>query len=288
MKRWSWIVLPLMACAFAASALAFQDDGLPDPGYAIARDVAYRDLEDEYARERCVLDVYYPEDSDGFVTIVWFHGGGLTEGQKFIPGKFRNRGYAVVAPNYRLHPKVKAPVYIQDAAAAVAWVINNIEQFGGDPTKVFVSGHSAGGYLASMVGYDKSYLAEHAIDADDLAGLSPLSGHTITHFTVRAERGIPGTRAVVDELAPLWHARGDAPPTLLTTGDRQLELLGRTEENEFFWRMLKLNGHPHAIVYELEGHNHGTMMPPALELTLKFIEDVLEKRSGGTPAGPGS
>ena len=89
----------------------------------------------------------------------------------------------VVAPNYRLFPKVKSPVYIEDAAAAVAWVFENIETHGGDPRQIFVSGHSAGGYLTSMVGLDKRWLATHNVDANRIAGLIPFSGHTITHFT---------------------------------------------------------------------------------------------------------
>ena len=102
---------------------------------------------------------------------------------------------AVVAVEYRLNPKVKAPKYIEDAAAAVSWVFKNIEQFGGDTSLIFVSGHSAGGYLTSMIGLDKSWLQKFSIDANKIAGLIPLSGHTITHFTVRAERNIPGTQS---------------------------------------------------------------------------------------------
>ncbi len=73
-----------------------------------------------------------------------------------------------------------------------------------------MSGHSAGGYLASMVGLDKRWLARHGVDADQIAGLIPFSGHAITHFTIREERGLPGTQPVVDDLAPLYHVRAAA------------------------------------------------------------------------------
>ena len=72
---------------------------------------------------------------------------------------------------------------------------------GGDPKKIFVAGHSAGGYLTSMVGMDKKYLAKHNIDANKIAGLIPFSGHTITHFTVRQERGIDGKQPIIDGLS---------------------------------------------------------------------------------------
>jgi len=145
----------------------------------------------------------------------------------------------IIAVKYRLYPKIKCPVYIEDAAASVAWVFKNIESFGGDTSLIFVSGHSAGGYLTSMVGLDKKWLQAHQIDANQIAGLIPFSGHTITHFTVRKERGIEGTQPIIDEFAPLYHVRFDASPLLLITGDRELEMLGRYEENAYLMTGLK-------------------------------------------------
>ncbi len=140
--------------------------------------------------------MYYPKDKKDFPTVVWFHGGGLTGGNKHIPEALKEEGICVVAVNYRLYPKVKSPVYIEDAAAAVAWVFNNINDYGGDPSLIFISGHSAGGYLTMMVGLDKRWLKSNDIDANRIAGLIPFSGHTITHMTVRKERGIPNTQPI--------------------------------------------------------------------------------------------
>ena len=228
---------------------------------------------DKYIAERCVLDLYFPNDKKGFPTVVWFHGGGLTGGNKSIPEELKEKGIAVVAANYRLYPKIKAPVYIEDAAAAVAWVIKNIEDFGGDPDLVFVSGHSAGGYLASMVGLDKKWLKAHKVDADQIAGLIPFSGHTITHFTVRKERGIPGTQPIVDDLAPLYHVRKDAPPLLLITGDREMEMMGRYEENAYLMRMMKVVGHPDTRLLEMDGYGHN-MLVPAFPLLVREVQRI--------------
>ena len=104
-----------------------------------------------YQKERCKLDLYYPDVSENFSTIVWFHGGGLKSGFKEIPSQLKNKGHAVVAVNYRLHPQVSAPKYVEDAAAAVAWVFKNIDQFGGDPSKIYVCGFSSGGFLSLML-----------------------------------------------------------------------------------------------------------------------------------------
>ncbi|PQO27728.1 alpha/beta hydrolase [Blastopirellula marina] len=242
-------------------------------GSNLKTDILYRSEEglDDYAKKQCRLDVHYP-NKKGFPTVVWFHGGGLTAGDKAIPKYMRDQGYAVVSANYRHSPQVNAPVYIEDAAAAVAWTFANIESFGGDPDKIFVSGHSAGGYLTSMVTLDKRWLAAYKIDADRIAGAIPHSGHTITHFTVRKERGLDRLKVVVDDLAPLNHVRKDAPPLLLTTGDREMEMTGRYEENAYMWRMFKEAGHPDCTLRELEGFNHGNMVQPAALLMKTFVE----------------
>ncbi len=247
--------------------------------YDLIEDVAYYDGTvrdgDPYIIERCKLDVYYPKDTVGASTVIWFHGGGLEFGQKHIPEGLKEKGVVVVTVNYRLHPKVKHPSYIEDAAAAVAWTFRNIERYHGDPGKIFVTGHSAGGYLASMVGLDKSYLKKHGLDADDIAGLIPFSGHTITHFTIRKEMGIPGEQPIIDRYAPLFHVRKEAPPMLLITGNRELELLGRYEENAYFYRMMKVVEHPDIELMELDGYGHN-MVYPAIPLLLDFI-----RRKGG-------
>ncbi|MFM8581691.1 MAG: alpha/beta hydrolase [Planctomycetaceae bacterium] len=252
------------------------------PGaYRLERDLPYRadaDLPAE-ARDRCKLDLYVPTESPGFATVIWFHGGGLTKGEKSIPTGLQNQGLAVVAPNYRLAPAAQSPAYIEDAAAAVAWTLREIERRGGSRQRVFVSGHSAGGYLAAMVTLDKRWLKPHGIDPNELAGAIPYSGQCITHFTIRAERGIPDKQPVIDEFAPLYHVRGDAPPLLLITGDRERELLGRYEETAYFARMLKIAGHKQVQLFELQGFDHGGMAEPAHPLLLRFVKERVAELS---------
>ena len=260
------------ACCVAGRAVSAQD-------YAWVTNVCYRgDAATPQERQACRLDVYHPEGVRDYATVVWLHGGGLTSGERSVPEPLKGRGLAVVAVDYRLSPAVKAPVYIEDAAAAVAWVLAHIGDYGGSSNRVFVSGHSAGGYLALMVGLDRRYLAAHGAEANRLAGLVPLSAQAITHFTVRKERGIGERQPVVDELAPLFHVRADAPPVLLITGDREQEMLGRYEENAYLWRMLKVVGHPSAGLRELPGFDHGGMVAPALEPLLRFVRDTAPAR----------
>ena len=270
MKHFSLIII-LIISSYTITAQDINYKTLEDIHY-----VSEEDLKDEYKKERCVLDIYYPINKKNFSTIVWFHGGGLKAGNKYIPEQLKNRGHAIVAVNYRFSPKVKSPAYIEDAAASVAWVFNNIAKYGGDKSKIFVSGHSAGGYLSSMIALDKKYLRKHNIDANDIASVIPFSGHAITHFTIREERGIEGTRAIIDEMAPLYHVRNDASPYLMITGNREIELLGRYEENAYMLRMMKIIGHSDSRLFELDGYDHG-MEEGAFPLLLKEVKRIENK-----------
>jgi acetyl esterase/lipase len=232
---------------------------------------------DAYIKERCVLDIYYPKNVKNFPTIVWFHGGGLTLGNKEIPEYLKNKGVAIIGVNYRLSPKAKAVNSIQDAAAAVAWAFNNIKNYGGDSSLIFVAGHSAGGYLTAMVGLDKKWLQKEGVDANTIAGLIPFSGQCITHIELRKENGISEKQPVVDTLAPLYYVRPDAPPLLLITGDRELEILGRYEENAYMARMMKVAGHTQTQLFELDGYGHG-MTEPAFPLLMNEVNRIVKDK----------
>jgi len=231
---------------------------------------------DKYISEKCRLDLYYPAKGKNFPTIIWFHGGGLTSGDKAIPTGLLKASYCIVSVNYRLYPKVKCPVYLQDAAASVAWVFNNIKKYGGNPDLIYVTGHSAGAYLTSMIGLDKKWLAANNIDANQIAGLLPLSGNVITHEAIRDEKGISKMRPWADEYSPLFHVRADAPPFILMTGDRELEYIGRYEENAYLARMMKLVGHKETVLYEFDGYGHSNTIP-AFPLLFEWVNKITER-----------
>ncbi|RZJ34635.1 MAG: alpha/beta hydrolase [Chryseobacterium sp.] len=230
-----------------------------------------------YINSQCRLNFYYPTNVKNFSTVIWFHGGGLTGGTNELPKELLNENIAVVSVEYRLAPKVKAPAYIEDAAAATAWVFDNIEKFGGNKNLIFQSGHSAGGYLAMMITLDKKYLAKYKIDANQIAGLIPFSGQAITHFQIRKEKGIAELQPTIDAYAPLFHVRKDAPPIVLITGDRTLELFGRYEENAYLARMLELVKHPSVKLLEEDGFDHVGMAKPGFPLLLKEIREISKK-----------
>ncbi len=243
--------------------------------------IRYTTSTDAYAQERCLLDVFWPEGAKDLPVVVWFHGGGLTGGDKaWTPADLLDGSFVVIRANYRLIPRAHVRECVEDAAAAVAWAFEHAGEYGGSVDKIFVSGHSAGGYLTDLVGLDKHYLAAHGIDADRIAGLIPFSGQVVSHYSYRKTLGIGELQPIIDEYAPLYHIRPDAPPIVIISGDRNTELYGRYEETAYFWRMLRIAGHPDATLYEIQGYDHGSMADPAVHILKDHVKRILGKREG--------
>lgn len=246
--------------------------------YQQVNDIPYYPLTaDDYSAERCKVDVYYPTDVKDAPVVVWYHGGGIEAGKKEIPEQLKNSGMVVIGVNYRLLFRANIDQILDDTAASVAWAFKHAEEYNGSPNKIFLSGHSAGGYLIDMIGLNKAYLARYDIDANDIAGLIPFSGQTITHYNVRKPQGIGPLQPTIDQYAPLTYVRGDAAPMIIISGDRELELYGRYEEQAYFYRMLKLNGMEDVKLYEMQGYDHGAMPMPSFYIMKNEIKRILAK-----------
>ncbi len=273
MKRTTRILVLLVLVSWCTCALA--------QGYRLVSDISYTQKTDAYSLERLKLDIYHPEGVADRPVVVWFHGGGLEGGNKEIPAQLREKDIVVVGVNYRLLPHVSVNEILDDAAEAVAWAFRHIAEYGGDPRKIVVTGHSAGGYLSMMLCLDKKWLAAYGIDANDVMMYAPFSGQAITHYNVRKMQGIPPLQPTIDEYAPLYWVRGDCPPLVLICGDRELELYGRYDENQYLARMMKLAGHQHTYLYELDGHGHGGMVAPGFHILETHLRQML-----GQPVDP--
>lgn len=263
MKRFALMLTVLL---FGVSAFAQE--------YKYDKDILYKGAPDEYTEKMCRIDVAYEEGSKGRPVIVWFHGGGLTKGSRAVPKSLLKDGVVVASVGYRFVSEVSIPEILDDAAASVDWVLKNISKYGGDVSRIYLAGHSAGGYIVNMIGLNKEYLAKYNIDPDtQVKALVPYSGQVITHFAQRRKQGLSDLTPTIDYLAPLYYVRGDAAPMLVISGDRELELFGRYEENAYFVRMMKLNGHKDVTFYELDGFGHSDMAKPAHALLLKYIKN---------------
>lgn len=260
----------------------------------IKTDVSYAVPDDlPPAQTRRKLDLYLPGGKD-FPVLVWFHGGGLTRGDKSGQEDFATalarRGIGVIVPNYRLSPESTYPSYIEDAATAVSWVKQNISERNGNSGRVFVGGHSAGGYLALMLAMDNRYLAATGMKPEDVAGYIPVSGQTVTHFTIREEKGLTRHNVIADEAAPVYYTRANTQPILTITGDR--DCAARLEENAFFvaWQKEANNPHVHLVVIPERDHTSIRIKmaepeDPGANLIVSFIQNP---DSLNSPASQGS
>ena len=142
------------------------------------RDIDYLDGVD-YADGKDKLDVLMPTGATNAPVIVFFHGGALQSGNKrtgeVLASTLVAEGIGVVTANYRLSPGVMHPAHMEDATAAFAWTKRHIAEYGGDPDRVFVGGHSAGAYLAALMSLDPSYLKAHGMGLSAIRGALPVS-----------------------------------------------------------------------------------------------------------------
>lgn len=224
----------LLLCAVICAPL-FAASFKPD---AITKDITYAGVNTPDNPRK--LDIYLaakPKKTNS--ALIWFHGGGLTSGSKEgatdirIADFWRRKGVSVINVNYQLAPAARFPAYIQDAALAVAWVKTNAAKLHVDPNKIYVGGHSAGAYLATMLALDERYLRASSIEPTSIAGFISLSGQMTTHFTVRKERGLGDLPVIVDDAAPSYYVHADIPRLLLLTGDRDWP--ARLEENQLLY-----------------------------------------------------
>ena len=190
---------------------------VPRTGYHVVQGLAYGD------GPRRKLDVYVPDHLAGHAPVlVFFYGGSWQFGSRdqylAFGQAFASLGIVTVVADYRLYPEVTYPAFVEDGAQAVAWVHAHIAQYGGDPARLFVSGHSAGGYNAVMLASDPKYLKAAGGDFSWLRGVIGISGpYDFLPLTDKDYITIfhgPMNR----EAMPVNHIDGKRPPMLLAWG----------------------------------------------------------------------
>ena len=185
-----------------------------------ARDVAFG------PDPRQKLDVYVPAKAAAgarLPVVIFFYGGGWVRGERaeygFAARAFAARGYVAIVPDYRLVPGVRFPAFLQDGALAVKWARDHSAEFGGDPARIAVSGHSAGAYIGAMLTLDRHYLTDVGVDPKTIRAAALLSGpYDFYPFTEMRGRDALGHWPRPLETQPINFARSDAPPMLLIHG----------------------------------------------------------------------
>ena len=217
-------LLLLLAAGFALAAcspLAVLNAFVPEGGLERNAAIAYGDD----VRQR--LDVYVPRGMPAqspAPVVVFFYGGRWQEGERarylFVAEALTAQGFVVVVPDYRVHPAVQYPVFLEDGARAVAWTKREITRFGGDPSRIFLMGHSAGAHIAAMLAYDEEFLTRQGLRRADVRGVIGLAGpYDFLPLTDADLQGVFSAAASLEATQPITYVHGGEPPSLLITGD---------------------------------------------------------------------
>lgn len=199
----------------------------PEGTYRLERDLAYG----EHPRQR--LDVYRPAGTDTGPVVVFFYGGswrsGDKDGYRFVGEQLTRYGITLVVPDYRLHPEVAFPAFVDDGALALRWVQDDLAMSGlaGKGRRVFVMGHSAGAHIGAFLALDPRYGAR-----DGLAGFVGISGpYDFLPMTSARTRAVFGSLADDPVTQPITFAGAAAPPSLLIHGATDRTVYPRNSEN---------------------------------------------------------
>jgi acetyl esterase/lipase len=229
----------------------------------VTRDIDYLAGTD-YTEDKDKLDIFMPEDAEGVSVIVFFHGGALQQGDKshgeLLAMRFVPKGVGVVSANYRLSPGVMHPVHIQDAAAAFTWVIKNIENYGGDPKRVYVSGYSAGAYLATLMALDTSYLKAHGLGLDAVRGTIAISPFLYVEETAKSR-----PKTIWGDDPDTWMNASVTPhidpgkgPMLLIYANGDTEW--RRDQIDTFGQAMRAAGNSDTHVVEVPNRDHTALL----------------------------
>jgi acetyl esterase/lipase len=192
------------------------------------------------------LDLYLPKGEKKFPVVHFLHGGYWVSGDKqyYLPvtGLYANIGNAlakegigVVVQNYRLAPEAKFDEILGDALKGLAWTQANIGKHGGDPDRVFLMGHSAGGHMTALLAADQYRLAKGRVDAEKIKGYVALSAifdladmerkngrqfnDSVTHKVFGDDP------AALVRHSPVTHVKGGMPPMLVMIGENDFPYL---------------------------------------------------------------
>jgi acetyl esterase/lipase len=263
--------------------MTFQD--LFNADVAIERDVRYRDGGDP----RHLLDIYAPTGASDLPVALYFYGGGWRSGDKrlfeHLGRALALRGIVLVAVNYRLTPSVVHPAHADDCAAAVAWTHANIAGYGGDPSEIFLIGHSAGAHLAALITLDEHFLAGAGLPPGTIRGTVMISGASdlrihaeTTVFTRREqiEEAFGRSEAGLAAASPVTYIRPGLPPFLVIVAENDPP--GLREQGRRFADLLREAG-GEALYISVKGRDHFSIVRrfgPSDDPTAGAIADFIK------------
>lgn len=290
--------------AFAGAFLALALAGCADVFFAVVDSAA----DTSHVSERSgivfdpshalALDAYVPKNAVNAPVVVFFYGGSWVNGKRhwysYVGDALANHGVLVLIPDYRKFPDVHFPAFMHDAANAVAWGRDHAAEFGGDPKRLFVMGHSAGGQIAALLATDKRHLNAVGMQPRDLAGMIGVAGAYAFLPFVEDEAEIFGDTAQGRyDSQPINFIDGDEPPMLLLQGKgdevvppHNAEVMAERAHAMAGIARLKLYpGIGHASIILAFAREH-TSRVPVLADTLAFIADPRGSTLNTVPSQP--
>lgn len=183
------------------------------------------------------LNIWTPQNAgtEPLPVVVFIYGGGWRDGAKdqyaFAGRALASRGYIVVLPDYRLFPDTRFPGFLEDSAKALAWVDDNIGQYGGDTQRIFLSGQSAGAYNVMMLALDAQWLGREGKSPDLIRGVAALAGpYDFYPFDSEASKQSFGDYPDPGMTQPVNFVRPDAPPLWLSSGSDDTQVRPRNSK----------------------------------------------------------
>jgi acetyl esterase/lipase len=226
------------------------------------QDIVYSGVSNDPDKECHELDIYRPKGKSGCPVLFFVHGGAWVSGCKDkvlsvfgysnVAESFVQHGIVVVMPNYRLSPGVKHPEHIKDVARAFAWTCQHIDRYGGDPDRIFVGGHSAGGHLVALLATDPTWLKAEGRSQKDIQGVIGVSGvYKLEDIDLDLKISIKGPKNsfkweaearpmvlafgkdpdVLKQASPITHVHSGLPPFLLLNGGLDFSPLKRMSKD---------------------------------------------------------
>jgi acetyl esterase/lipase len=289
MPIWIKFALTALAAVFvvgvvaACSPLTAINALTPSGSYRLTAGIPYGE------DPRNKLDIYTPRGQAGPMPIVvFFYGGNWNTGSRadyeFVGEALASRGMVAVIADYRLYPQVRYPDFLRDGARAVAWTMKEARRYGGDPGQLFVMGHSAGAYNASMVALDRRWLAEYGMEPAMLRGWIGLAGpYDFIPIGNEDTRPVFFYPATPTDSQPINHAVSGLPPALLIAS-RNDRLVDPVRNTGGLAKRLRLAGVGVDEIY-FDNTSHTTLVG-AISRPLRALAPVLDKveqfvRSGG-------
>ena len=280
------MALAAMLALAACSPLGTLNAVIPGSSYTLSADVAYGPL----PRQR--LDIYRPTaaaPAAGWPVVVFFYGGSWNRGEKadykFVGEALASRGVLTLVADYRLYPAVRYPDFLKDSALALGYGLNEAKRLGGDVKRVFVMGHSAGGYNAAMLALDARWLGEVGHTPKELAGFIGLAGaYDFLPMTNPDAQPVFFHPHYPPNTQPIEFALASAPRTFLGAAVKD-SLINPQRNTVGLADRLKSVGVP-VTLRMYEGVSHITLLA-SLAWPLRFLAPTLEDVVafiGATPA----